>query len=105
MLFSMVLNGINFPEREIADFCRRRGVARLAVFGSVLRADFTPESDLDMLVEFLPGIRMGYFGFQDLEDELSTILGREVDLNTANSLSGYFRDEVLHEARPVYVAA
>ncbi len=96
---------ITLPMERIAEFCRRHGIARLSLFGSVLRTDFTPQSDVDVLVEFLPGTRVGYFGFQDMEDELSELLGREVDLNTAKSLSRYFRDEVLHEARPLYVAA
>jgi len=96
---------IPIPMDRIADFCRRHGIARLSLFGSVIRDDFTPESDVDVLVEFVPEVRMGYFGFQDVEDELSAILGRKVDLNTSNSLSRYFRDEVEREARPLYVAA
>ncbi|MBI3106627.1 MAG: nucleotidyltransferase family protein [Candidatus Rokubacteria bacterium] len=95
---------IKVPQEQIADFCRRHHIRRLALFGSVLREDFTPESDVDVLVEFEPGHTPG-LAFFGMEDELSAILGRRVDLNTPNELSKYFRDEVLREAEPVYGAA
>ena len=95
---------IEVPAERIAEFCRRHHICRLALFGSVLREDFTPESDVDILVEFEPGKTPG-FAFFGMQDELSEILGRRVDLNTANDLSRYFRDDVLREAEPVYVAA
>jgi hypothetical protein len=84
--------------------CRRYGILRLSVFGSALRDDFRADSDLDLLVEFQPGRTPG-FGFFRLEAELSAIFGRRVDLNTRASLSPYFRDRVLFEARDLYVAA
>jgi len=93
------------PMGEIEAFCRANRIRRLAVFGSALREDFGPESDVDVLVEFEQGARIGLFGLQRLEDELSRIIGREVDLNTAGFLSAHFRDEVLGEARDCYVAA
>jgi predicted nucleotidyltransferase len=95
---------IEFPEEEIAAFCRRHRIRRLALFGSVLRDDFTPDSDVDVLVEFEPGTRVGlrFFG---MEQELSEILGRKVDLNTPGFLSQYFRDEVIAEAEALYDAA
>lgn len=77
----------------------------MSLFGSVIRDDFTPESDVDVLVVFQPGVRIGFFGFHAIEEELSEIVGRKIDLNTANSLSRYFCDEVLQEARTLYVAA
>lgn len=89
---------------KIAEFCRRNGVRRLALFGSVLREDFGPESDVDVLVEFLPG-RVPGLRFFVLEEELSAILGRTVDLNTPASLSEYFREQVLRESEVQYVAA
>ncbi|MBL0927810.1 MAG: nucleotidyltransferase family protein [Phycisphaerales bacterium] len=95
---------IHTPTEEIAAFCRRNGIARLSLFGSVLRDDFTPESDIDVLVEFEPGRTPG-LRFFALQDELSEMLGRTVDLNTPQCLSKYFRDEVLREARSLYVAA
>ena len=96
---------ISIPMDRIAEFCKRNRVRRLSLFGSVLREDFTPTSDIDVLVEFEPGNRIGFFGFQGLEDELSVLLGRRVDLNTPNSLSRYFRDQVLRDARTLHVAA
>ena len=95
---------IDVPTERIAEFCRRHHIRRLAFFGSVLRDDFRPESDVDVLVEFEPGKTPG-FAFFSMEEELSGILGRRVDLNTPNSLSKYFKDEVLAEAEEVYVAA
>jgi predicted nucleotidyltransferase len=95
---------IDVDRERIADFCRRHHIRRLAFFGSVLRDDFTPESDVDVLVEFEPGKTPG-FAFFRMEEELSEILGRRVDLNTRNSLSKYFRDEVLAEAEELYVQA
>jgi predicted nucleotidyltransferase len=88
------------PERLI-EFCRRHHVARLSLFGSVLRDDFTPDSDVDILVEFEAGRTPG-LEFFAMGDELSHIVGRRVDLNTPEFLSRYFRDEVLAEARPLY---
>lgn len=88
---------------RIADFCRRHHIRKLSFFGSVLRDDFTSNSDVDVLVEFEPGHVPG-LGFFEMEAELSEILGRKVDLNTAQCLSRYFRDEVLAEAQVQYVA-
>jgi predicted nucleotidyltransferase len=92
---------ISIPREKIADFCRRHHIRRLALFGSVLRDDFTPDSDVDVLVEFEPGKTPG-FAFFGMQDELSEILGRRVDLNTPNDLSRYFRDDVLRQAEAVY---
>jgi predicted nucleotidyltransferase len=95
---------IEIPKEKLADFCRRNRIRRLAFFGSVLRDDFTPESDVDVLVEFEPGTRVGlrFFG---MERELSEILGHKVDLNTPGFLSKYFRDEIIAEAEVLYDAA
>ncbi len=93
---------IMVPKDKIIDFCHRHSIRKLAFFGSVLRDDFRPESDVDVLVEFIPGTRVGFFKLYDLEEELSRILGgRKVDINTPKSLSKYFRDEVLAEAQYV----
>jgi len=95
---------IEIPKDRIAEFCRNNHIRRLALFGSVLRDDFGPDSDVDVLVEFEPGQTPGlrFFG---MEIELSEILGRKVDLNTPGFLSDYFRDEVLAEAEVQYDAA
>jgi len=87
----------------VEDFCRRNHIKRLAFFGSVLRDDFGPDSDLDVIVEFEPGHVPGLRYFA-MERELSEILGRKVDLNTPGTLSRYFRDRVLAEAEEQYVA-
>ena len=95
---------IDIPKDKIAEFCRANRIRRLALFGSVLRDDFTLDSDVDVLVEFEPGTRVGlrFFG---LEIELSGILGRKVDLNTLGFISDYFRDRVMAEAEVQYDAA
>ena len=92
------------PRERIAEFCRQYRIRRLAVFGSALREDFTSESDVDVLVEFEPSARVG-LGFFSIQEELSELLGRKVDLSTEGFLSKYFRDEVLAEAKSIYVAA
>ena len=100
----MVYHGIDMPHDRIAEFCRRRHIRKLSLFGSILRDDFRPDSDIDVLVEFEPGARTG-FAFFAMQDELSTILGRNVDLNTVGFLSKYFCDKVLQEAQVLYDAA
>jgi uncharacterized protein len=97
-------HGIVVSDEAIAAFCRKHHIVRLALFGSILRDDFGPESDVDVLVSFEPGRTPG-FGFITVQDELSELLRRPVDLHTPASLSKYFRDEVLHEAEALYVAA
>jgi len=94
---------ISIHKDRIADFCRRHHIRKLALFGSVLRDDFGPESDVDVLVEFEPDTKVGFFKLYDLEQELSRILGgRRVEMNTPGSLSKYFRDRVLSEAQALY---
>src|SRR5947209_6954506 len=95
---------ISIDRRKIAHFCQRHHIRKLALFGSVLRDDFRPESDVDVLVEFEPGHVPG-FAFIELQDELSALIGRKVDLHTPASLSRYFRDRVVREAQVQYVAA
>jgi uncharacterized protein len=92
---------ILLPGDKVAEFCRRNHVRRLAIFGSALRDDFRPESDLDLLIEFepdhIPGL--AFFGMQA---ELSATFGRTVDLNTPQFLSQYFRTQVQEEAQVIY---
>jgi predicted nucleotidyltransferase len=95
---------IDIPKKAIVAFCRRHHIRKLAFFGSVLRDDFTPESDVDVLVEFEPGHTPG-LAFFAMQRELSVILGRKVDMNTAQGLSPYFRQEVLGGTEVVYVSA
>ena len=95
---------IEVPKEAIAAFCRRHHIRQLAFFGSVLRNDFTPESDVDVLVEFEPGQTPG-FAFVGMQEELAEILGREVDLNTEGWMSCRFVDQVLAVAEVIYDAA
>ncbi len=92
---------IRVPQEKLAEFCRRHHITRLAFFGSVLRSDFRPDSDIDVLVEFAPGHVPG-FAFFAMESELSILLGRKVDLHTAPDLSRYFRNEVVRDAEVKY---
>ncbi|HET6229333.1 MAG TPA: nucleotidyltransferase family protein [Longimicrobiaceae bacterium] len=92
---------IGMPRSALADFCCRNHIRRLALFGSVLHDDFGPESDVDVLVELEPGHCLG-FAFFALQDELSEMLGRRVDLNTREDLSRYFRDEGVLTSHRVY---
>jgi uncharacterized protein len=94
---------IHIPKEEIAEFCRKHHIKKLAIFGSVLRPDFREDSDIDVLVEFEPEHIPG-LAFFAMQDELSEILGHKVDLNTPNFLSKFFREKVILEAEVQYVA-
>lgn len=94
---------IAVAQDKIAEFCRKHHIRKLSLFGSALRDDFGPTSDVDVLVEFEPGHVPG-LAFFAMEAELSQIFGRKVDLNTPHFLSPYFRDNVIAEAEPQYVA-
>ena len=94
---------LEIPQKEIAAFCRRHHINRLAFFGSVLREELRPDSDVDVLVEFEPDHIPG-LAFFAIEDELSQIMARKVDLNTLQFLSPYFRQQVRDEAVVIYPA-
>ena len=97
---------VQIDDQAVASLCRKHGVAKLSVFGSVLRSDFDADrSDIDLLVDFLPGERKNLFKLLEMERELSRMFGRRVELTTRGSLSKYFRDEVLASARVVYDSA
>jgi uncharacterized protein len=91
-------------QEAVADFCRKHHIVKLAIFGSALRDDFTPDSDIDVLVEFDPEYIPG-FAFVDMQDELSEIVQRRVDLSTRGFLSPYIRDRVEREAYVLYDSA
>ncbi len=95
---------IDLPTQEIVAFCRRHRVRKLALFGSVLRDDFGPKSDVDVLVEFEPDAGVGYQHFFRLQDELTTLFGREVDLFTPNSLKPFARETALQSRMVIYAA-
>jgi predicted nucleotidyltransferase len=101
------MNKVNLyiPREKIVVFCKANRIRRLALFGSVLRDDFSPSSDVDVLVEFDADARVGMIRLSALEIELSEILGRKVDLNTPGFLSKYYRERILSEAAVQYDAA
>lgn len=96
---------IEVSQEAIADFCRRNQIRKLAIFGSALRDDFTPESDVDVIVWFEPEANVGLFELYRMQQELVVLFQRDVDLNTENGLSKYFRDQVLSEPEVLYDAA
>jgi predicted nucleotidyltransferase len=89
---------IDIPRDALAEFCKRHHIRKLSLFGSVLREDFGPDSDVDFLVEFDPDHIPGLITLAGMEIELSEIIGRKADLRTAQDLSRYFRQEVLDSA-------
>ena len=93
---------VDIPEAGLAEFCKRHHIRKLALFGSVLRADFRPDSDVDVLVEFEPGHIPGLIRLAGIELELSELLGRKVDMNTPQFFSRPLRDQVLAEAEVQY---
>lgn len=96
---------ISVDREKIADFCRRHHIRKFALFGSVLRDDFRPDSDIDVLVEFEPGATPGLIRLAGMEIDLTEMLGRKVDLRTPAELSRYFRQEVVETAEVQYNAA
>ena len=107
----MVLNGVNFPDAEISQFCQRHGVRNLSLFGSILRESsvegafgFRPTSDVDVLVDFFDGCMPSLLDFAGMQLELSALIEREVQLQTSSMLSPSFRERVVGEARVQYAA-
>src|SRR5882724_7787979 len=99
----MTVAQFRIPEAEIIELCRRNGIRKLALFGSVLTSRFSDSSDVDLLVEFKPQERVGFFRLADVEAELSRLFGgRKVDVRTPMDLSRYFRDEVVQSALVLY---
>jgi uncharacterized protein len=92
---------IDIPQEKIAEFCRTHRIRRFSLFGSVLRDDFTDDSDIDVLVEFEEGYTPG-FAFFTIQRELGEMLGQDVELHTKGFLSPYFRDAVIAEAEVQY---
>ena len=97
-----MVSGVSIDRGAIAAFCRQHHIRKLALFGSVLRGDFGPESDVDVLVEFKPGHPVGLIRLAGMERELSSLLGRKADIRTPADLGRYFRDEVIAAAEVQY---
>jgi hypothetical protein len=96
---------ISVPTHQIAEFCQQHHIRKLALFGSALTEYFDADSDIDILVEFEPEHGVGFFGFVQIQDQLSEIFHRKVDLHTPMSLSRHFRQEVLRLAENMYEQA
>jgi len=96
---------IAVPKDKIAAFCKRNRIRRLALFGSVTRDDFTPNSDVDVLVDFEPDARVGFITLAGMEIELGELLGQKAEIHTAKGLNPRFRDEVLAAAEVQYEQA
>ena len=94
--------GIYIPFGKLAAFCRNRPIYKMMLFGSALREDFGPESDIDILVEFDPDAQIGDFGLVEMQDDLEHLLGRKVNLQTPDALSPDIRQEVLDTALVLY---
>ena len=95
---------IHIPPDVIAEFCRLHRIRKLSLFGSVLRDDFGPDSDIDVLIEFEPGAKVGLIRLGGMHLELSEIFGRPVDLRTPADLSRYFREDVVKSAVVQYAS-
>ena len=101
----MTRHGIHIPEDQISMFCRRHHVRKLALYGSILRDDFGSDSDVDVLIEFEPGLEVGLIRLAAMAREISNMFGgRPVDLRTPEDLSRYFRDDVVRTAEVHYAA-
>lgn len=94
--------GLDLPLAEIAALCRRYRVRELSLFGSALREDFGPDSDVDLLVAFQSDVRIGFLALGRMEQELASLLARDVDLVPKDGLKPVIRDEVLAAARVLY---
>ena len=97
-------SGITVPLAAIEEVCRRYSVQELSVFGSTARGDFRPESDIDLLVDFAPGAKVGLWEFGHLERELQSLFGRKVDLVSKHGLKPRVRRSVLQDAKILYAA-
>jgi uncharacterized protein len=95
---------VKLPRGQITKFCKTHHIRKLSLFGSVLRDDFSENSDVDILVEFEPGQRVGFLKLAGMELELTEIIGRRIDLRTPAELSRYFRQDVLAAAEVQYAA-
>jgi len=101
---AMILHGIDIRRDQVADFCRRNKIRKLALWGAIVRDDFGPGSKIDVLVEFKPEARVGFFKLFDIEEQFSQMLGGPtVEINTFKGADKWYRDQVLAEAQVIYV--
>lgn len=100
---SNLYHNLSLPQEKIREFCQHNHICKFSLFGSALRSDFNLSSDIDVLVEFDPGYRVGLMRMARMENELSELLGRKADMRTPGELSRYFRQEVIDSAVVQYV--
>ena len=98
------LGAAQVDETKLADLCRRYGIRELSLFGSAVRGEMQPDSDIDFMVEFDPCFRIGLFKFEALSEDLESLVGRKVDLVTKSGIKPWIRPRILKEARVVYAA-
>jgi len=101
---TLEFGGVHLDGASLADVCRRYSVKELSLFGSAARGEMPPESDIDLIVEFEAGARVGLIQFESLVEELAALAGRSVDLVTKRGLKPWVRPEVLKDARVIYAA-
>lgn len=101
---TLQLGNILVDSQSLAEMCRRYNVRELSVFGSAVRGEMGPDSDIDILVEFEPGVRIGLIKFESLVDELELLSGRRIDLVTKTGLKPWVRPSVLRDARVIYAS-
>ena len=100
------INGIRIPKKELNNYCKKHHIKKMAFFGSILKGDFNPNSDIDILVEFEKEHIPGFFKLMEIEEELSKFFqGVKVDLRTPNDLSRYFRSKVVSNAVVIYAGS
>ena len=101
---TLLLGDMQIDGLSLAEVCRRYGVKELSLFGSAVRGEMRPESDIDIMVEFEPGVRIGLIKFESFADELESLAGRRVDLVTKHGMKPWVRTRVLKDARVICAA-
>ena len=99
----VAVEGLQFDRERLGELCQRHGIVTLSLFGSAVRGELREASDVDVLVEFAPGIRVSYFTLGEIQQDLTDLLGRHVDLKMPTTLGKYVRERVLSSAKPIYV--
>ena len=99
----VAVEGLGFDQERLAELCSRHGIVTLSLFGSAVRGELREASDVDVLVEFAPGTRVSYFTLGEIQQDLTDLFGRHVDLKMPTTLSKYVRERVLSSAKPIYV--
>jgi uncharacterized protein len=94
---------LSYDEQELAELCDRHRITTVSIFGSAVRGELRPDSDIDVIVEFEPGTPLSYFTLGEIQQDLTDLFGRHVDLKMPSTLSRYIKERVLSVAEPIYV--